>query len=63
MIKLYEFIPLLIVIYVLIGLDMVLWDFRPNKTLHEPPRFIQDQSVSTAIKFVLLWPYKLLGKL
>ncbi len=52
----------LIFIYTLIGLAMALWDFRPNNTLHDPPRFIQDRSVATAIIFILLWPYKLLRK-
>lgn len=53
----------LILIYIIIGLTIVLWDFRPNNTLHEPPRFIKDRSVTTATIFILLWPYKLLRKL
>ena len=51
-----------IFIYIFIGLAMVLWDFRSGNTLHEPPRFIGDRSVSTAVVFVLLWPYKLFKK-
>ncbi len=53
----------IIVAYILVGLAMVLWDFRPSNTLLEPPRFIRDRSVSTAVVFVLLWPYKLSKKL
>jgi hypothetical protein len=53
----------LITVYLIIGLGLALWDFRPGNTLHDPPRFIHDRSVSTAVVFVLLWPYKLLKKL
>ncbi len=48
--------------YFIIGLGMVIWDFRPNNTLHDPPRFIKDRSITTAIIFIVLWPYKLLKK-
>jgi hypothetical protein len=53
----------LIFIYIIVGLGMALWDFRPGNALHDPPRFIKDRSVTTAIVFILLWPYKLLRKL
>ncbi len=53
---------LLVITYFMVGVGMVIWDFRTSNPLHEPPRFIQDRSVSTAIIFVLLWPYKLLRK-
>jgi hypothetical protein len=52
----------LLIVYFLLGIAMVIWDFRPNNTLHDPPSFIQDRSISTAIKFVLFWPYKLLNR-
>ncbi len=52
----------LVVIYLLIGAGMAGWDFRSSNGLHEQPRFIHDRSVSTAIIFIFLWPYKLLKK-
>lgn len=52
----------IIFVYIIVGLGMVLWDFRPNNTLHDPPRFIKDRSVTTAIIFTVIWPYKLLKK-
>ena len=52
-----------IAIYSIIGLGLVIWDFRTGNPLHDPPRFIKDRSVSTTIVFILLWPYKLLRKL
>ena len=45
--------------YFIVGITMVLWDFRNSNTLHDPPRFINDRSISTAIVFVLIWPYKI----
>lgn len=54
---------IIVIIYFVVGIAMVIWDFRPNNSPLEPPRFIKDRSVTTAIKFVLLWPYKLLRKL
>ncbi len=38
----------LIIAYLIIGLGMALWDFRPSNALHDPPRFVHDRSVSTA---------------
>ena len=52
----------LLIIYFVVGIVMVMWDFRPNNTLHDPPRFIKDRSVTTAIAFIVLWPYKLFRK-
>lgn len=57
-----NFAILLILLYLLSGIAMVFWDFRSNNTLHDPPRFIHDRSVSTAVVFILVWPYKLLKR-
>ena len=51
-----------ILVYFVIGVVMVVWDFRSGYGLHEPPRFLHDRSVSTAVVFILVWPYKLLKK-
>ncbi len=63
-------LPLLvIVIYLAAGLAMVIWDLRKvllkkdGSNLLEPPLFIRDRSVSTALVFILIWPYKILRKL
>ena len=58
-----QLLVLIVIIYVVAGIAMVLWDFRSNHALHEPPRFIHDRSISTAVVFILLWPYKLLNRL
>lgn len=64
---------MILFIYVTIGLSMVLWDFRKvlfnrstensiSDTFLEPPRFVSNLTISTAIVFVLVWPIKLLSK-
>lgn len=58
-----DLILLIVLFYFVAGIGMVVWDFRSKNALHEPSRFIHDRSISTAIVFVLLWPYKLLKKL
>jgi hypothetical protein len=64
---------LIIIGYVAIGIILALWDFRylafhhdeseKNSTYLQPPKFIADFAISTALVFVLIWPYKLLRKL
>ncbi len=52
---------------------MVLWDFRKilfsyrkeqtmSSLFVEPPKFLTNLSLSTALIFILLWPIKLLTK-
>lgn len=58
---------LIILGYFCIGLALALSDFlnRPkdsNVVFLSRPRFVNDRSVSTAIVFVLVWPYKLFRK-
>jgi len=53
----------IIFIYLIIGTGLVSWDFRGNKSFHEPPKFIDDRSIATAVIFILIWPYNLLRRL
>gem|GEM_PF-2935788 len=55
-------ILLFIAIYLILGIGIAVWDFRNGSALHEPPYFLRDRTVSTAVIFIIAWPYKLLRK-
>ena len=57
-------ITLAIIAYLLIGLTLAISDFlakpkNSNVVFLSRPRFINDRSISTALIFVVAWPYKL----
>lgn len=67
----WEFLILVIVIYLGAGLAMVMWDFR--KTIYslnknhrqdflEKPKFLPSLTVGTAVAFVFFWPIVLYKK-
>ncbi len=64
---------IIMLVYFLAGILMALWDFRKilfknpgNQTASslfiEPPKFLDNLSISTALTFILIWPVKLLLK-
>lgn len=69
-------IILAIIAYLLLGIGLVLWDFRklindslsktnkqPISSMYlEPPRFLDNLTISTTLIFILIWPIKLLQK-
>lgn len=66
-------IGLIILIYFAIGIAMVLWDFRKilftygkqqttSSIYIEPPKFLSNLTISTALIFILIWPFKLLSR-
>jgi hypothetical protein len=68
-----KIIVVIILVYLMIGIVMVLWDFRKilfgygkQQTISSiyivPPKFLSNLTISTALKFILIWPYKLLSR-
>ncbi len=58
------------ILYLLIGITLIVWDFgksfiRKNQagTYLEQPLFLDNLTISTAFIFVFVWPYKLLKKI
>lgn len=68
-----KLLGIIIFLYFAIGIVLVLWDFRKilfgygkQQTISsiyiEPPKFLNNLTISTALKFILIWPYKLLSR-
>ena len=58
-------------VYLAVGIGMVFWDFRKllfsrgkaqtaSTLFIEPPKFLDNLSISTALIFIMIWPIKLL---
>lgn len=67
-------LTIIIILYLLIGSALALWDFRkalvrsknqqlPISSVYlERPKFLNNLSVSGAIIFILIWPIKIIRK-
>ncbi len=66
---------IIVILYLLIGIFMVLWDYRgaifsngdtelPTSSAYlEKPTFLNHLSIGSALIFVIIWPIKILKKI